>query len=132
MSCMQTEGCIWLLLKCIVSLERDAVAVCTLPVTNQVVIVTRLGHTCKAVTCTTIPSKEKNRKDYTFRRQFNEKPSIILGCPPTIRTQHINHDEPPEQHTQGESDRLVLLLTCGTTLSNSPLSWTSNGTLQIA
>ncbi len=25
--------------------------------------------------------KEGKRKDHTFRRQFNEKPSIILGCP---------------------------------------------------
>ncbi len=25
--------------------------------------------------------KEKKRKDYTFWRQFNEKPSIIPGCP---------------------------------------------------
>ena len=25
--------------------------------------------------------KEKKRKDYTFWHQFNEKPSIILGCP---------------------------------------------------
>ncbi len=25
--------------------------------------------------------KNKTRKDYTFRRQFNEKPSVILGCP---------------------------------------------------
>ena len=25
--------------------------------------------------------KEKTRKDYAFRRQFNEKPSIIPGCP---------------------------------------------------
>ena len=25
--------------------------------------------------------KEKNRTDYAFRRQLNEKPSIILGCP---------------------------------------------------
>ena len=25
--------------------------------------------------------KEKKRKDYTFRRQFNEKPSMIPGCP---------------------------------------------------
>ena len=24
---------------------------------------------------------EKRKKDYTFRRQFNEKPSIIPGCP---------------------------------------------------
>ena len=28
--------------------------------------------------------KEKKRKDYAFRRQFNEKPSIILGCPGSI------------------------------------------------
>jgi len=25
--------------------------------------------------------KEKKRKDYAFRRQFNEKPSIIPSCP---------------------------------------------------
>ncbi len=25
--------------------------------------------------------KEKKRKDYASRRQFNEKPSIIPGCP---------------------------------------------------
>jgi len=24
---------------------------------------------------------EKKRKDYAFWRQFDEKPSIILGCP---------------------------------------------------
>jgi len=24
---------------------------------------------------------EKKRKDYGFQRQFNEKPSIVLGCP---------------------------------------------------
>ena len=29
--------------------------------------------------------KEKKRKDYAFRRQFNEKPSIIPGCPVMIR-----------------------------------------------
>ena len=27
--------------------------------------------------------KKKKRKDYTFRRQFHEKPSIIPGCPGT-------------------------------------------------
>jgi len=26
-------------------------------------------------------AKEKKGKDYTFQRQFNEKPSIIPGCP---------------------------------------------------
>ena len=29
----------------------------------------------------TLHGKEKKRKDYAFRRQFNEKPSIIPGCP---------------------------------------------------
>jgi len=27
--------------------------------------------------------KKNKRKDYTFRRQVNEKPSIIPGCPGT-------------------------------------------------
>jgi len=27
------------------------------------------------------PHQEKKRKDYAFRRQFNEKPSVIPGCP---------------------------------------------------
>ena len=25
--------------------------------------------------------KEKKRKDYAFRHQFDEKPSVLLGCP---------------------------------------------------
>ncbi len=28
-----------------------------------------------------ITSWEKEKKDYAFWRQFDEKPSIILGCP---------------------------------------------------
>ena len=32
-------------------------------------------NSCKAQTV------EKKRKDYAFRRQFNEKPSMIPGCP---------------------------------------------------
>jgi len=28
-----------------------------------------------------ITGKEKRRKDYAFWRQFNEKPSVIPGCP---------------------------------------------------
>ena len=28
--------------------------------------------------------QEKKRKDYAFRRQFNEKPSIMPGCPGPI------------------------------------------------
>jgi len=31
--------------------------------------------------------KRKKRKDYAFWRQFNEKPSMIPGCPGTM--QHI-------------------------------------------
>jgi len=30
--------------------------------------------------------KEKKRTDYAFWRQFNEKPSIIPGCPPLMHT----------------------------------------------
>jgi len=33
-------------------------------------------HTC---------AEKKRKKDYTFRRQFNEKPSIIPGCPVCMR-----------------------------------------------
>jgi len=29
--------------------------------------------------------KEKKRKDYAFRRQFNEKPSTIPGCPESVQ-----------------------------------------------
>jgi len=32
---------------------------------------------------TTAEKKKKKRKDYAFWRQFNEKPSIIPGCPGT-------------------------------------------------
>jgi len=32
----------------------------------------------------TLIQKEKKRKDYTFRRQFNEKPSITPGCSGTL------------------------------------------------
>ncbi len=35
----------------------------------------------KQTVVTSVNRKEKKRKDYTFRRQFNEKPSIIPGCP---------------------------------------------------
>ena len=27
------------------------------------------------------PRKQKKRKDYAFRHQFHEKPSVIPGCP---------------------------------------------------
>jgi len=31
--------------------------------------------------CKKRKEKTKKRKDYAFRRQFDEKPSIIPGCP---------------------------------------------------
>jgi len=34
---------------------------------------------------------EKKRKDYAFWRQFNEKPSVILGCPGSIDAQACNN-----------------------------------------
>jgi len=36
-------------------------------------------------------AEEKKRKDYAFRRQFNEKPSIIPGCPGLLAeaSQHL-------------------------------------------
>jgi len=33
-------------------------------------------------------ANEKKRKDYTFRRRFNEKPSIIPGCPGNAGDKH--------------------------------------------
>jgi len=33
--------------------------------------------------------KEKKRKDYAFRRQFNENPSIIPGCPGAYFTKQV-------------------------------------------
>ncbi len=42
---------------------------------------TACTHTNYVIGCCS-PVAEK-RKDYTFRRQFNEKPSIISGCPGT-------------------------------------------------
>jgi len=36
--------------------------------------------------------KEKKRKDYAFRRQFIEKPSIIPGCPVLRHANHTYHD----------------------------------------
>ena len=33
----------------------------------------------------------KKRKDYAFWSQFNEKPSIILGCPGSIDAQACNN-----------------------------------------
>ena len=34
---------------------------------------------------TVLAAEEKTRKDYTFQRQFNEKPSIVLDCPVSCR-----------------------------------------------
>ena len=32
---------------------------------------------------------EKKGKDYAFRRQFNEKPSIIPGCPGVVEQVYL-------------------------------------------
>jgi len=37
--------------------------------------------------------KEKKRKDYAFRRQFNEKPSIIPGCPGAMALPPVHPDD---------------------------------------
>ena len=34
--------------------------------------------------------KDKNSKDYAFRHQFNEKPSIIPGCPGSSKVTKAN------------------------------------------
>ncbi len=34
-----------------------------------------------------LDEKEKEKKDYAFRRQFNKKPNVIPGCPRT----HLMH-----------------------------------------
>jgi len=47
----------------------------------------------------------KKRKDYVFRHQFDEKPSIIPGCPlPEIQEIQIN---------SSWTDRLVKISTAG-------------------
>ncbi len=60
--------------------------------------------------------KEKKRKDYAFWRQFNEKPSIIPGCPDAcilgvywvFRTiQSMSLDSPNEP-----TDRLIAVCAC--------------------
>ena len=38
-----------------------------------------------------VPKLEKKRKDYAFRRQFNEKPSIIPGCPGVPKLHIVNY-----------------------------------------
>ena len=48
------------------------------------------GHTAYPVRVSP-ERKEKKRKDYAFRRQFNEKPSIIPGCPGRVSPQLKHH-----------------------------------------
>ena len=38
--------------------------------------------------------KEKNRKDYTFWCLFNEKPSIVLGCPSVLHASLLSKTSP--------------------------------------
>ncbi len=46
-----------------------------------------LPETFRANYADIVERKKKERKDYTFRRQSNEKPSIIPGCPGAQSTQ---------------------------------------------
>ena len=39
---------------------------------------------------TYVHTREKKRKDYAFRRQFNEKSSIIPGCPGSIHKTFVH------------------------------------------
>ncbi len=57
-----------------------------------------------------VERKEKKRKDYAFPRQFNEKPSIILGCPegePGIVVKDISW---AAKHSASMQQSLLLLL----------------------
>ena len=61
------------------SKAHSKVAVCNKSVRNPH---TKLQRTLVSVClCVHRHVCEKKRKDYAFRRQFNEKPSIIPGCP---------------------------------------------------
>ena len=33
--------------------------------------------------------KAKNRQDHTFQHQYNEKPSVVLGCPKGWGASHV-------------------------------------------
>lgn len=47
----------------------------------------RLSHCKLCPVCPAAPvtaEKQKNRKDYAFRRQVNEKPRVIPGCPEPV------------------------------------------------
>ena len=50
---------------------------------------------CKSMVYFTVgmkrKEKEKKRKVYAFQRHFDEKPSIILGCPGTVSTHEALH-----------------------------------------
>ena len=50
---------------------------------------------------------EKKRKDYAFRRQFNEKPSIIPGCPVSLGASST-----PGTHMQAVHHKLPCYLPC--------------------
>ncbi len=44
-----------------------------------------LGPACPQPEIMITARKEKKRKDYAFRRQFDEKPNIIPGCPGMVK-----------------------------------------------
>ncbi len=52
--------------------------------------------------------KKRERKEYAFWRQFNEKPSIIPGCPESNKkhlrlTLQVLLNEPPQGHNSHTS-----------------------------
>jgi len=61
--------------------------------------------------------KGKKRKDYAFRRQFNEKPSIIPGCPDCVQrhrlTQRGQGDKLCKHSTHGAICASIMRVTIG-------------------
>jgi hypothetical protein len=51
--------------------------------------------------------KEKKRKDYTFRRQFNEKPSIIPGCPGAVKHPALELNFIHHQKLSGQKSKVI-------------------------
>ena len=65
---------------------------------------------------------EKKRKDYALRRQFNEKPNIILGCPGM-------HPFTPGLYCRVPSVHPALLHSLGRLLRSGQRMWAVTGTL---
>ncbi len=53
---------------------------------------------CKRTPNTVSSCEKRKRKDYTFRRQFNEQPSIIPGCSGFVHVIHVRQPYTGSQH----------------------------------